>query len=72
MDANYEVSGPFDVVLCRNVLIYFDPTIRQAVVNRLIDRCAIGGYFFLGHAEALHGFSARVTSIRPSILMRRA
>jgi len=72
IDPHDGLHGPFDIVLCRNVMIYFDPATRRAVVDRLIDRIAIGGYFLLGHAEALSGFSSRVSSVRPSIWMRKS
>jgi chemotaxis protein methyltransferase CheR len=42
--------GPFDLILCRNVLIYFDPHARTAIVERLVERCAPGVYLFLGHS----------------------
>jgi len=70
IDANYDVRGSFDVVLCRNVLIYFDADTRRAVIDRLVDRCAIGGYFLLGHAEALNGCSSRLTLLKPTIWTR--
>jgi chemotaxis protein methyltransferase CheR len=48
-----------DLVLCRNVLIYFQPeTIRQ-IVARFNDCLQPGGYLFLGHAETLQGISDR-------------
>jgi len=40
------------------------------VIDRLVDRCAIGGYFLLGHAEALNGCSSRLTLLKPTIWTR--
>jgi chemotaxis protein methyltransferase CheR len=52
-----------DVVLCRNVLIYFDGAARKATVQKLIDSLAPGGYLFLGYAESLRGFE-RLEALR--------
>ncbi len=48
---------PFDVVFCRNVLMYFAPDAARAAVAGLTAALAPGGYLFLGHAETLRGLS---------------
>jgi chemotaxis protein methyltransferase CheR len=63
-------SGPFDLVFCRNVLIYFAPPRKQAVVGRLAERLAPGGHLFLGHAESVHGFADRLRCVQPTIYER--
>jgi chemotaxis protein methyltransferase CheR len=55
-DASPTAGGPFDLILCRNVLIYFSREGRQRVVRRLLGELVSDGYLFLGHAETLHGF----------------
>lgn len=47
----------YDVIFCRNVLIYFSPEQAQALVSRFARTLAPGGYLFLGHAENLRGLS---------------
>jgi chemotaxis protein methyltransferase CheR len=47
----------FDVVFCRNVLMYFEPSVAQAAVARIAGSLAPGGLFFLGSAETLRGLS---------------
>ena len=47
----------FDVIFCRNVLMYFSPENAQRVVQRFSRALAPGGYLFLGHAENLRGLS---------------
>jgi len=47
----------FDVVFCRNVMMYFSPEVMSAVVARISRALAPGGFLFLGHAETLRGVS---------------
>jgi chemotaxis protein methyltransferase CheR len=51
-DERYEHSGPFDVILCRNVLIYFGELARSATLRRIAGHLGPGGYLLLGHAES--------------------
>jgi chemotaxis protein methyltransferase CheR len=71
-DADYAVGEPFDLILCRNVLIYFDPASRAAVIDRLISRLAAGGYLLLGHAESLREVSSRVRLVAPTVYTHAA
>jgi chemotaxis protein methyltransferase CheR len=47
----------YDIVFCRNVLMYFTPEGARRAVSRLARALAPGGYLFLGHAENLRGLS---------------
>jgi chemotaxis protein methyltransferase CheR len=49
--------GVYDIVFCRNVLMYFTPEQAQALVTRITGSLAPDGYLFLGHAETLRGLS---------------
>jgi len=51
-------ASPFDVILCRNVLLYFDPPARLRVLRQLHRRLSDGGWLLLGHAESLQQLSA--------------
>src|SRR5579871_2397570 len=63
----YPLTGKFDMIFCRNVLIYFDQHGRQQVVRRLARFLSPDGYLFLGHAESLHSISDRLRSVIPTV-----
>jgi chemotaxis protein methyltransferase CheR len=48
---NIRGIGPFDIVLCRNVLIYFDVETKRQIVDQIRTNLSQGGYFFLGASE---------------------
>lgn len=57
--APYTGMGQFEVIFCRNVLIYFDEKTKSDVMNRMADLLVPGGYLFLGSAESTLGLTAR-------------
>jgi chemotaxis protein methyltransferase CheR len=57
----------FDVIFCRNVLIYFDPPVKDQVVSGLVRWLAPGGTLYVGHAEALPARRWPITSQGPGI-----
>jgi chemotaxis protein methyltransferase CheR len=55
--ARMTTLGMFDVILCRNVIIYFDPVSKLRSVDGLIGLVREGGHLFLGHSESLFSIS---------------
>jgi len=63
----FTFAGRFDLVLCRNVLIYFDAPSKARVVSRLLERLDPHGYLFLGHAETVTGLNVPTRSVGPTV-----
>ena len=59
-------AGRFDLIFCRNVLIYFDAPSKRRVIDRLLDRLDPAGFFFLGHSESLNHVE-RVRAAGPTV-----
>jgi chemotaxis protein methyltransferase CheR len=70
MDDYYNVNETFDIVFCRNVLIYFDRETQEKVINKLSSKLRTGGYFFIGHSESLSGFDVPLQNIKPTIFRK--
>jgi chemotaxis protein methyltransferase CheR len=69
-DETYPMVGLFDLILCRNVLIYFDQQRRAQAIDRLLRHLRPGGFFFVGHSERLVGLTNKVASVLPTIYVR--
>lgn len=53
VDETWPMRGPFQVIFCRNVLIYFETATRNAVLAKLVERLAPGGHIYVGHSERI-------------------
>ncbi|WP_419728554.1 CheR family methyltransferase [Lichenicola sp.] len=70
MDSSYDVDRDFDVIFCRNVLIYFDRNDQAAVLGRLCSHLRPGGILVLGHSETVHGLDLPVAAIGHTMFRR--
>lgn len=68
----FPMQGPFDVILCRNVMIYFDDRVRTGIVREAHRLLAPGGLFITSHTETLATIPHPLETIKPSIYRRRA
>lgn len=67
----WPMRGPFDVIFCRNVVIYFDKRTQQHLLERYADFLEDGGYLFLGHSETTHNLSNRFELVAQTIYRKR-
>jgi chemotaxis protein methyltransferase CheR len=59
--------GKFDVIACRNVMIYFDKALQQDVVLRFAAQLERGGYLLIGHSETLNGMNHGLQYVAPAV-----
>ncbi len=62
--------GPFDVIFCRNVLIYFDQETRDRVISNLHRSLKPGGYLFTGYAESLVNSGHPFRYLKPTLYQK--
>jgi chemotaxis protein methyltransferase CheR len=60
----------FQVIFCRNVMIYFDRATQEELVQKLTQKIVPGGYLFVGHSESLTGIRHSLQTVRPAIYRR--
>jgi chemotaxis protein methyltransferase CheR len=72
LDENYGFNTPFDVIFCRNVIIYFDRENQQRILSKVCRHLAVGGYLFTGHSETLHGMKLPITPMAPSVYRKES
>ncbi len=69
---SYALLGKFDIIFCRNVLIYFSPDMKAKVLNQMASCLNPGGYLLLGASESLTGLTDRFDMVRcnPGIIYK--
>lgn len=70
---SYSLMGKFDIVFCRNVLIYFAPEVKAKILSQIHDALNEGGYLFLGASESISGLSQNFDMVRcnPGIIYQK-
>ena len=70
---SYSLMGKFDVIFCRNVLIYFSPEVKAKIIAQFAQALNPRGYLFLGASESMAGLSDEFEMIRcnPGIIYRK-
>lgn len=62
----FPFHSKFDIIFCRNVMIYFDKPTQERLVNKLASYLEPWGYLFIGHSESLIGLNVRLKNMAPA------
>ncbi len=70
MNTSFPFKKPFQMIFCRNVMIYFDQPTREALVNRYHQFTEPGGYLFIGHSETLGRSQTLYRYLKPALYQK--
>ena len=70
---DWPMQGQFDVIFCRNVMIYFDNPTKERLIQRFAEKLVPGGWLYIGHSERVTGPALEhLVSMGPTIYRKRA
>lgn len=67
LQKKFPFRGPFDVIFCRNVMIYFDQATQERLVAKFYDYLTPGGFLFIGHSENLSMVRHQFSYVKPAV-----
>lgn len=70
IEDDYSPLQQFQVIFCRNVLIYFDRQTQEKVIKKLCAQLQSGGFLFLGHSESVAHMNLPLVQIRPTVFKK--
>ena len=71
MNPTYDIGEPVQMVLCRNVLIYFDKKTQAHVLQQLCKCLAKDGYLFIGHSESITGIDLPIKQVANTVFKKQ-
>jgi chemotaxis protein methyltransferase CheR len=67
MDDDFGIREPFDIIFCRNVVIYFDRPTQVRLLNKFYANLTKDGLIFMGHSETLNGLDVPLVMVHPTV-----
>lgn len=68
MDTNFGLlKSNYDIIFCRNVMIYFDKPTQERVIQKFCSHLKPGGLLFIGHSESIIGMNVPLKQVRPTV-----
>ena len=66
----FQYKKPYDLIFCRNVMIYFDQETKNKLIDKFYDALVPGGYLFIGHSESVQRDKTDFKYVQPSIYQK--
>jgi chemotaxis protein methyltransferase CheR len=67
MESHFNIRSKIDAIFCRNVIIYFDRSTQERLINKFAHHLVPGGFLFIGHSETLNTMDVPLVSVAPTI-----
>ncbi len=67
---NFGFKNNFDIIFCRNVMIYFSEKVRETLVNKFYNTLVSSGIFIIGHSESLINLKQNFKYVKPTIYIK--
>lgn len=71
MDPKFPFKKKFQVIFCRNVMIYFDDKTRTELIKKFYDASESGAYLFIGHSETLNNIETDYEYVIPAVYRKK-
>jgi chemotaxis protein methyltransferase CheR len=72
MSSDFGFREKVDIIFCRNVIIYFDKSTQEKLLNKFCNYLSPDGYIFMGHSETLFGMDVPLVQVAPTVYRRRS
>jgi len=70
LQSQYPFSQRFQLIFCRNVMIYFDRPTQETLIGKLTEQLEPGGHLLVGHSESLSGIHHSLRQLQPAIYLK--
>lgn len=70
MENHFSFPSSFDIIFCRNVMIYFDKKTQENLINKYYSVLNQGNYLFIGHSESLMGIKHKFQYVQPTVYVK--
>ena len=70
IDKDYGLNDSFQIIFCRNVLIYFDKETQKKVLEKFMSYLEPGGFLFLGHSETIMNMNLPLRTVAPTVFQK--
>lgn len=67
MNETFPFKKKFHLILCRNVMIYFDAETKRELISRFYEHMEPGGYLFIGHSESINRYESKYQFVAPAV-----